>query len=142
MTPSPRMRDTIRYVTRLLAVAALASGAASAFAAVDCERQGPTMDAVRRCVVDNNNQEVERAYRSLERKTRQRNPDAAKQLAKSQASWHGFASDTCDYVRAANPQQMIPDDAWLNCWVDFSQARVRILKKWEAQDDAPQPAQQ
>ncbi|KWF94674.1 hypothetical protein WL95_15590 [Burkholderia cepacia] len=100
------------------------------------------MDAVRRCVVDNNNQEVERAYRSLERKTRQRNPDAAKQLAKSQASWYGFAGDTCDYVRAANPQQMIPDDAWLKCWVDFSQARVRILKKWEAQGDAPQPAQQ
>ncbi|WP_423380548.1 lysozyme inhibitor LprI family protein [Burkholderia sp. LMG 32019] len=136
------MRDTIRHATRLLAVAALASGAASAFAAVDCERQGPTMDAVRRCIVDNNNQAVERAYRSLERKTRQRNPDAAKQLAQSQASWLNFARDTCDYVKAANPQQMIPDDAWLNCWVDFSQARVRILKKWEAQGDAPQPAQQ
>lgn len=99
------------------------------------------MEAVRRCILDNNNQDVERAYRSLERKTRQRNPAAAAQLAKSQASWLGFASDTCNYVKAANPQQMIPDDAWMNCWVDFSQARVRILKKWEAQGDAPQPGQ-
>lgn len=135
------MRYTIRHAARLFAVAALTSGAAFAFAAVDCEQQGPTMDAVRNCILDNNNQEVERAYRSLERKTRQRNPDAAKQLAKSQASWLSFASDTCNYVKAANPQQMIPDDAWMNCWVDFSQARVRILKKWEAQGDAPQPAQ-
>lgn len=134
------MRYAIRHVARLLAVAALASGAASVFAAVDCEQQGPTMDAVRNCILDNNNQEVEHAYRSLERKTRLRNPDAAKQLAKSQASWLSFANDTCNYVKAANPRQMIPDDAWMNCWVDFSQARVRILKKWEAQADAPQPA--
>ncbi|MBJ9963906.1 lysozyme inhibitor LprI family protein [Burkholderia seminalis] len=100
------------------------------------------MDAVRRCVVDTNDREMARAYRSLERKTRQRNADAAKQLAKSQASWLVFAKDTCSYVKVANPQQMIADDAWLNCWVDFSQARVRILRKWEAQEDAPRPAQQ
>ncbi|AXF25083.1 hypothetical protein CUJ89_19135 [Burkholderia pyrrocinia] len=99
------------------------------------------METVRRCMLDNNNREVDSAYRSLERKLKQRNPDAAGLLAKSQASWTRFASDTCNYVKTANPQQMIPNDAWMNCWVDFSQARVRILKKWEAQADAPQPAQ-
>ena len=62
--------------------------------------------------------------------------DAAIRLAQSQASWTSFAGDTCDYVKAANPQRMIPDDAWMNCLVDFSDARVRILKKWEAQLDA------
>ena len=95
------------------------------------------MDNVRACVLDRNHREVDNAYRSLERKVRQRNPYAASQLAKVQACWTRFADDTCNYVKAANPQQMIPDDAWMNCWVDFSQARVRILKKWEAQLDSP-----
>ncbi|CAB3769898.1 urocanate hydratase [Burkholderia puraquae] len=131
----------MRHTSRLLAVAALAIGHSVAFAAVDCEKHGPTMNNVRICIVDQNNQAVERAYRSLEHKLKQRNPDTASALAKSQASWTRFADDTCDYVKAANPQQMIPEDARMNCWVDFSQARVRILKKWEAQLDAPQPAQ-
>ncbi|AFQ49702.1 hypothetical protein GEM_3309 [Burkholderia cepacia GG4] len=95
------------------------------------------MEAVRRCVLDDHQQQVDNAYRSLERKLAQRNPDAASRLAKSQASWARFAGDTCDYVKAANPQQMMPGDAWMNCWIDFSQARVRILKKWAAQADAP-----
>ncbi|OED07820.1 hypothetical protein A9Z05_32785 [Burkholderia sp. A2] len=95
------------------------------------------MEAVRRCVLDQQQQQVDSAYRSLARKLRQRNPDAAARLAKSQTSWAGFAGDTCDYVKTANPQQTIPSDAWLNCWVDFSQARVRILKKWEAQLTQP-----
>ncbi|MFP3502715.1 lysozyme inhibitor LprI family protein [Burkholderia sp. SIMBA_062] len=99
------------------------------------------MDNVRACVVDRNQQEVDSAYRSLERTLKRRNADAAGELAKSQASWTRFAADTCNYVKAANPQQMIPNDAWMNCWVDFSQARVRILKKWEALENAPQPAQ-
>ncbi|KAF1033584.1 MAG: hypothetical protein GAK33_06220 [Burkholderia lata] len=131
----------MRHAPRFLAVAALAIGHPTTFAAVDCEQHGPTMSNVRICILDQNNQAVERAYRSLERKLKQRNPDAASALAKSQASWTRFADDTCDYVKAANPQQMIPEDARMSCWVDFSQARVRILKKWEAQLDAPQPAQ-
>jgi len=131
------MRHAIRHAARVLAVAALATGHAPAFAAVDCENQGPAMDNVRACVLDRNHREVDNAYRSLERKVRQRNPYAASQLAKVQACWTRFADDTCNYVKAANPQQMIPDDAWMNCWVDFSQARVRILKKWEAQLDSP-----
>ncbi|WP_244137701.1 urocanate hydratase [Burkholderia sp. BCC1644] len=125
----------------MLAVAALAIGHTPAFAAVDCEKHALTMNDVRTCVLGQNNQAVERAYRSLERKLKLRNPDTASALAKSQTSWARFAGDTCDYVKAANPEQMIPDDAWMNCWVDFSQARVRILKKWEAQADAPPPAQ-
>ncbi|WP_260525824.1 MULTISPECIES: hypothetical protein [Burkholderia cepacia complex] len=40
-------------------------------------------------------------------------------------------------MKTTNPQQMIPSDAWLNCWVDFSRARGRILKKWEAQLTQP-----
>ncbi|VWB36645.1 lysozyme inhibitor LprI family protein [Burkholderia lata] len=131
----------MRHATRFLAVAALAIGHSIAFAAVDCEQHGPTMNNVRTCILDQNNQDVERAYRSLEHRLKQRNPDAASALAKSQASWTRFADDTCDYVKAANPQQMIPEDARMNCWVDFSQARARILKKWESQLDAPSPAQ-
>ncbi|ABB10608.1 lysozyme inhibitor LprI family protein [Burkholderia lata] len=131
----------MRHAPRFLAVAALAIGHTTTFAAVDCEQHGPTMSNVWICILDQNNQAVERAYRSLEHKLKQRNPDAASALAKSQASWTRFADDTCDYVKAANPQQMIPEDARMSCWVDFSQARVRILKKWEAQLDAPQPAQ-
>ncbi|KER72948.1 urocanate hydratase [Burkholderia cepacia] len=132
----------MRHASRFLAVAALAIGHTAAFGAVDCEKHGPTMNNVWICILDQNNQAVEHAYRSLERKLKQRNPDAASALAKSQASWTRFADDTCDYVKAANPQQTIPEDARMSCWVDFSQARVRILKKWEAQLDAPQPAQQ
>nr|WP_244108974.1 lysozyme inhibitor LprI family protein [Burkholderia anthina] len=123
----------MRHPARLLVIAALMVHSVAAFAAVDCEQQGPTMEAVRRCVLDAREQQVDRAYRSLQRKLQRRNPDAASQLAKSQASWTRFAGDTCDYVKAANPQRMIPDDAWMNCWVDFSDARVRILKKWDAQ---------
>ncbi|MCA8020047.1 lysozyme inhibitor LprI family protein [Burkholderia metallica] len=132
----------MRHVARILAVAALASSHTAAFAVVDCEKHAQTMNDVRTCALDQNDQAVERAYQSLERKLKARNPDAAGELAKSQASWARFAGDTCNYVKAANPQQMIPEDARTSCWVDFSQARVRILKKWEAQLDAPQPAQQ
>ncbi len=134
------MRHAIRHTIPFLAVTTLATG--HAFAEVDCEHQGLTMDPVRACILENNHQAVDHAYQSLERKLKQRNPDAASALAKSQASWTRFAGDTCDYVKAANPRQMIPSDAWVSCWVDFSQARVRILKKWEAQADAPPPAQQ
>ncbi|RQV00274.1 DUF1311 domain-containing protein [Burkholderia cenocepacia] len=126
-----------RCAARLLAMAALSAGPVSAFAVVDCEQAGPTMEAVRRCVLDQQRQQVDSAYRSLARKLRQRNPDAAAQLAKSQTSWAAFAGDTCDYVKTANSQQTIASDAWLNCWVDFSQARVRILKKWETQLTQP-----
>ena len=126
-----------RRAVRLFAIVALSGGPVSAFAAVDCEQAGPTMEAVRRCVLDQQQQQVDSAYRSLARKLRQRNPDAAARLAKSQTSWAAFAGDTCDYVKTANLQQTIPSDAWLNCWVDFSQARVRILKKWEAQLTQP-----
>ncbi|PHP87830.1 urocanate hydratase [Burkholderia sp. AU18528] len=126
-----------RRAARLLAIVALSASPVSAFAVVDCEQAGPTMEAVRRCVLDQQQKQVDSAYRSLARKLRQRNPDAASQLAKSQTSWADFAGDTCDYVKTANLQQTIPSDAWLNCWVDFSQARVRILKKWEAQLTQP-----
>ncbi|MBN3833408.1 lysozyme inhibitor LprI family protein [Burkholderia sp. Ac-20344] len=131
----------MRHATRVLAIATLALGHTAAFAAVDCEKHALTMNDVRTCVLGQNDQAVENAYRPLERKLKQRNPDAASELAKSQASWTRFAGDTCNYVKAANPQQTIPEDAWMNCWVDFSQARVRILKKWDAQLDAPPPAQ-
>ncbi|WP_233410036.1 lysozyme inhibitor LprI family protein [Burkholderia anthina] len=126
----------MRPAARLLVIAALSARSVAAFAAVGCEQRGPTMEAVRRCALDAREQQVDRAYRSLQRKLQRRNPDAAIRLAQSQASWTSFASDTCDYVKAANPQRMIPDDAWMNCLVDFSDARVRILKKWEAQLDA------
>ncbi|WP_175718869.1 lysozyme inhibitor LprI family protein [Burkholderia anthina] len=129
-------RPRVRRAVRVLVIAALSARSVAAFAVVDCEQQGPTMDAVRRCVLDAREQQVDRAYRSLQRKLQQRNPDAASRLAKSQTSWASFAADTCDYVKAANPQRMMPDDAWMNCRVDFSDARVRILKKWEAQLDA------
>ncbi|OXI30711.1 urocanate hydratase [Burkholderia sp. AU16741] len=132
-----RMASARRCAARLFAIAALSAGPVSAFAAVDCEQAGPTMEAVRRCVLDQQLQQVDSAYRSLARTLRQRNPDAAAQLAKSQTSWAAFAGDTCDYVKTVNPQQTIPSDAWLSCWVDFSQARVRILKKWEAQLTQP-----
>ncbi|WP_321808449.1 lysozyme inhibitor LprI family protein [Burkholderia sp. BCC1993] len=123
--------------TRFLAIVALWAGPISAFATVDCEQQGPTMEAVRQCLLDSRQQQVDSAYRALKRKLDQRNPDAANRLAKSQASWARFAGDTCDYMKAANPRQMMPGDAWINCWVDFSDARVRILNKWEAQLEAP-----
>ncbi|WP_034185239.1 MULTISPECIES: lysozyme inhibitor LprI family protein [Burkholderia] len=95
------------------------------------------MEAVRRCVLDQQQRQVDSAYRSLVHKLRQRDPDAAARLTKSQTSWAGFADDTCDYVKAANPRQMIADDAWMNCRVDFDQARVRILKKWETELTQP-----
>ncbi|VWC14688.1 hypothetical protein BAR24066_05474 [Burkholderia arboris] len=133
------MRHAIRLAARFLAIAALTTG--HAFAAADCEQQGPTMDNVRACILDHNHQAVDSAYQSLARKLEARSPDAASALAKSQASWTRFASDTCDYVKAANPGPMIANDAWMNCWVDFSQARVRILNKWAAQADAPPSAQ-
>ncbi|WP_175689957.1 hypothetical protein [Burkholderia anthina] len=42
----------MRHPARLLVIAALSAHCVAAFAAVDCEQQGPTMEAVRRCVLD------------------------------------------------------------------------------------------
>jgi len=54
-----------RCAARLLAMAALSAGPVSAFAVVDCEQAGPTMEAVRRCVLDLQQQQVDSVYRSL-----------------------------------------------------------------------------
>lgn len=114
-----------------LILAACLSGRAWA----DCEDQAQSMAQVRACIDGQNDKDVDQAYQSLLHKLEKAHADAAGALKKSQESWTRFASDSCDFQAAFNPKGMIAGDARSQCWADFSQARVRILKTWETQLD-------
>lgn len=99
--------------------------------AEDCEKAG-SMSAVRACVYERFEQDLDAAYRPLHRNLSAKNPEAAALLQKSQDSWTKFAADSCDFTARMNANDMIESDARLNCHGEFAYARIKVLKAWAA----------
>lgn len=103
----------------------------------DCEAGAQNMSQVRACLYDQQSAAVDVAYKRLYATLKRRNPEAAKALEKSQASWEAFAGDSCEFYALLDTGS-IPRDAQVNCWADFSRARTRILESWLAKLEAGQ----
>ncbi|HEY0761498.1 MAG TPA: lysozyme inhibitor LprI family protein [Pyrinomonadaceae bacterium] len=102
--------------------------------AQDCEQAGLTMDAVRVCLYDKLDKNLNSAYKPLYQSLSTRNrPAAAALLKKSQITWRRFVEDSCAFTAEMNFKEMIREDARLNCWSEFTSARIKVLKDWAAQ---------
>ena len=107
--------------------------AVSAANAQDCERAGLTMSAVRSCLYDKLDKDLDSAYKPLYRSLSARNRSAAELLQKSQTTWLKFVEDSCAFIVELESKDMMRDDARYNCQVDFTVARIKVLKSWAAQ---------
>lgn len=112
--------------TFLLAVSFAAS-------AQDCEHAGLTMSAVRTCLYDKLDKELNSAYKPLYQSLSTSNAAAAVLLKKSQITWRRFVEDSCAFTVEMNFKDMLKEDARVNCWADFTSARIKVLKDWTAQ---------
>lgn len=96
----------------------------------DCEDKSSIMAEVRQCLLDTGSKQVDDVYRDVLAKARAKNEKLAELLSKSQYSWKEFSQNSCAFEKSLNADNMLPDDAYVNCMADFSQARIRILKEF------------
>lgn len=101
--------------------------------AQDCERAGLTMSGVRSCLYGKLDKDLNSVYQPLYRSLSAGNPTAAALLQKSQTSWRKFVEDSCAFTAEINFKDMMREDARYNCQVDFTTARIKVLKAWAAQ---------
>jgi uncharacterized protein YecT (DUF1311 family) len=101
-------------------------------AADDCEQQ-PNMAAVRACAANEADQQLTSAYNDTLNFVKSKDPQAAKLLSNAQESWRKFAEDSCAYSVAARETEQMANDARLNCWATFVDARIKILKAYRQQ---------
>lgn len=101
--------------------------------AQDCEQAGSTMSTVRACLYNKLDKELNSAYRSLHQSLSAKKPSAAVLLQKSQTSWRKFVDDSCAFIVEINVEDMLLEDARYNCQVDFTTARIKVLKSWATQ---------
>ncbi|WP_447590914.1 lysozyme inhibitor LprI family protein [Aquipseudomonas campi] len=106
--------------------------------AEDCESGAANMAEVRACLDRQNENEVQSAYSALLSKVKVHAPESASALETAQASWQQFAGDSCNFYSAFNAEDSNPADLQVNCWADFSKARVKVLNAWERQLDKRQ----
>jgi len=99
----------------------------------DCESAGSTMSTVRACLYNKLDKDLNSAYQPLYRSLLTKKPAAAKLLQKSQISWGKFVEDSCAFVVEINVEDMLLEDARYNCQLDFTTARIKVLKAWAAQ---------
>lgn len=90
------------------------------------------MSAVRSCLYGKLDKDLNSVYRPLYRSLLPTNPAAAELLQKSQISWGKFVEDSCAFIAEMNFEDMIREDAKYNCQVDFTTARIKVLKGWAA----------
>jgi uncharacterized protein YecT (DUF1311 family) len=98
--------------------------------AQDCERAGLTMSAVRSCLYGKLDKELNSVYQPLYQSLSARNPTAAALLQKSQTTWEKFVEDSCAFTVEMKSKDMMREDAEYNCQVDFTTARIKVLKAW------------
>ncbi len=99
--------------------------------AEDCEKGAGNMSQVRGCLYDLHQRQVDSVFRQTVRIARARDAHAAALLAKAEKSWEQFASDSCDYTAATSPSEM-PEDARVNCWAAFADARIKVLNAYRS----------
>ena len=101
----------------------------------NCEDGATSMSEVRACLAAQSDASVKAAYAALLAKVEASNPQAAPALEASQRSWALFAKDSCDFHSEFNAAVSDRDDSRVNCWADFSRARIKVLKSWESRLD-------
>jgi uncharacterized protein YecT (DUF1311 family) len=101
--------------------------------AQDCENAGLTMSAVRTCLYGKLDKDLNSAYKPFYQSLSTENRAAALLLKKSQITWGKFVEDSCAFTAEMNSKDMLIEDAKYNCWVDFTAARIKVLKAWRAQ---------
>ena len=88
------------------------------------------MGDVRVCLQEKNMSKVNSAYSKLMARLIKNDTEAAKLLKNSQKSWEQFAEDSCNFYAEANYIEGLHNDVILNCWTDFSNARVKVLNAY------------
>ena len=114
-----------------LAFAVLMLSTTSAMAE-DCEQQ-PNMAAVRDCAARQADEQLTSTYNDTLSFVKSKDPNAAKLLSTAQDSWRKFAEDSCAYSVAARETDQMANNARLNCWSTFVEARIKILKAYRQQ---------
>jgi uncharacterized protein YecT (DUF1311 family) len=99
--------------------------------AQDCERAGLTMSDVRSCLYGKLDKDLNSVYQPLYRSL-SASPTAAALLQKSQTTWGKFVEDSCAFTVEMS-KDMMREDARYNCHVDFTTARIKVLKAWAVQ---------
>ena len=102
--------------------------------AKDCEEGSTNKSELLACLYDQSESEVRAVYDPLYAQLKHREPSTAQALAKSQRSWEKFAKDSCDFYILFKSDG-IPTDVQVNCRVDFSRARIKVLQAWQTQLD-------
>ena len=96
--------------------------------AKDCEQEA-NMAAVRNCGIEEVDRQLAATFDETLRLVRSKNPEAARLLSAAQMSWEKFAGDSCAYAVATKTDQM-PGDARFNCWIAFTEARIKVLNAY------------
>lgn len=100
--------------------------------AKDCEQE-PNMAAVRDCAAGEMDKQLAATYSDTFDFVRSKDPQAAKLLSTAQDSWKTFADDSCAYSVAARETETMANDARLECWATFVNARIKVLKAYRQQ---------
>jgi hypothetical protein len=95
----------------------------------DCEKGAESMSQVLGCLYDLHQQRLDAAYNDTLSVVRHKDKNAANFLATAEKSWTKFALDSCDYTAAASHRE-IPEDARVNCWATFVDARIKVLQAY------------
>ncbi len=117
----------------LLLIALLAGTLTLPALARDCEKGATSMAAVRSCVAEDHDHQLDAAYAKTLAFVRAKDAKTADLLAAAQKSWKQFAEDSCAYTTAARQTEQMANDARLSCWASFVDARVRVLNAYRRQ---------
>jgi len=114
---------------RLLLLLLLAAFALPVLAAdKDCEKE-PNWSAVRYCVLEQQDAELDAVYKDTLAFVRQRDAKSAGLLVQAQDAWRVFAEKSCEFTVASR----LPDsnDLRLGCWQKFIAAREQVLRAYK-----------
>ena len=97
----------------------------------DCEKGATDMSQIIACLYNFHQQQVDVIFGETLRTARVKDANAADLLVKAEKSWEQFAKDSCDYTAATSFSE-IPQDARVNCWAAFADARIKVLNAYRS----------
>jgi uncharacterized protein YecT (DUF1311 family) len=113
-----------------LLLAALAGMTVLPANAKDCEKEAENMAQVRACTGDELDRQLDATLQQTVAFVRAKDAHAAQLLTKAQDSWRAFATASCDYSMAARQTGQMENDARLQCWATFVNARIKVLNAY------------
>lgn len=114
----------------------LAFGAAHAATPViaeqaqSCEESAANMAQFRGCLMERLDQTLQQDYQQTLAFVRSRDAQAAALLEKTQQEWQRYWHASCDYTIAARQAPEGENDARLECYMAFANARIKILRNY------------